>query len=168
MVESGTKGHENTKKWSKRVRVYKMFYGEYQHSLDIKGRIIIPSVFREELGTNFIITKGLDDCLFIYSKEEWKNLETKIKQLPLTDINARRFVRFFFAGACEASGDKQGRVLIPQNLREYACLDKEIYICGVSSRVEIWSKQKYEDFVNGDGMSAQDIAQNLSDLGINI
>lgn len=145
-----------------------MFYGEYQHSLDIKGRIIVPSKFREGLGTNFIITKGLDDCLFIYSKEEWQNLENKIKQLPLADLNARKFVRFFFAGACEASGDKQGRVLIPQNLREYAKLDKDVYVLGVSNRVEIWDKQKWEGFFGEGNMSAQDIAQNLSDLGISI
>jgi len=101
-----------------------LFYGEYQHSVDAKGRVIIPSKFREGLGEKFILTKGLDNCLFAYSLEEWSNLEAKLRSLPFTDKDVRAFVRFFFAGAAEVEVDKQGRILIPQNLREYAGLEK--------------------------------------------
>jgi len=94
-----------------------LFYGEYQHSVDAKGRVIIPSKFREGLGEKFILTKGLDNCLFAYSLEEWSNLEAKLRSLPFTDKDVRAFVRFFFAGAAEVEVDKQGRILIPQNLR---------------------------------------------------
>ena len=94
-----------------------MFYGEFQHTVDPKGRVIVPSAFREELGEKFIVTKGLDECLFVYSKTEWSNLEAKLKTLPFSNKDARAFVRFFFSGATECEVDKQGRILIPQNLR---------------------------------------------------
>ena len=100
--------------------------------------MIIPSKFREGLGDRFILTKGLEECLFAYSSEEWNNLELKLKSLPFTDKNVRAFVRFFFSGATECELDKQGRILIPQNLREYAKLERDVYIIGVSTRVEIW------------------------------
>ena len=102
-----------------------MLIGEYEHSLDSKGRMILPAKIREDLGEKFIITKGLDGCLFGFSESEWNNFEEKLKQLPLTNKNARDFVRFFLSGAVEAETDKQGRILIPANLREYADLDKE-------------------------------------------
>jgi len=123
-----------------------LFYGEYQHSVDAKGRVIIPSKFREGLGEKFILTKGLDNCLFAYSLEEWSNLEAKLRSLPFTDKDVRAFVRFFFAGAAEVEVDKQGRILIPQNLREYAGLEKDVYIIGVSTRVEVWDKSKWESY----------------------
>lgn len=143
-----------------------MFYGEYQHSLDAKGRVIIPSKFREGLGEKFILTKGLDSCLFIYSLDEWSNLEAKLKTLPFTDKDVRAFVRFFFAGATECEVDKQGRILIPQNLRQYASLDKDVYIIGVSTRVEVWDKVKWEDYTNSDNVSADQIAEKMAMLGI--
>ena len=108
-----------------------MFIGEYQHALDSKNRMIVPSKLREELGNKFVITKGLDGCLYDYPQDEWKNLEEKMKTLPLTNRDARSFVRFFFAGACEIEMDKQGRGLIPQNLKEYAGIEKEIVSIGV-------------------------------------
>ncbi len=143
-----------------------MFYGEYQHSVDAKGRVIVPSKFRDGLGEKFIVTKGLDNCLFAYSAEEWGNLETKLKSLPFTDKDVRAFVRFFFAGATECEVDKQGRILLPQNLREYAGLDKDIYVIGVSTRVEIWDKAKWESYSGDENMSADNIAEKMAMLGI--
>lgn len=143
-----------------------MFYGEYQHTVDPKGRVIIPSKFREGLGDKFIITKGLDSCLFVYSCTEWINLENKLKSLPFTDKDVRAFVRFFFAGANECEVDKQGRILIPQNLREYAGLNKDIYVIGVSTRVEIWDKQRYEEYNSDQNISPDIIAQKMVQLGI--
>ena len=143
-----------------------MFYGEYQHSVDAKGRVIIPSKFRDGLGEKFIVTKGLDNCLFAYSLEEWSNLEAKLKSLPFTDKDVRAFVRFFFAGATECETDKQGRILIPQNLREYAGLEKDVYVIGVSTRVEIWDKAKWENYFGDENMSAENIAEKMAMLGI--
>lgn len=143
-----------------------MFYGEYLHSLDAKGRMIVPAKFREGLGEKFILTKGLDECLFAYSLEEWSNLEQKLKTLPFTDKDVRAFVRFFFAGANECELDKQGRILIPQNLRDYAKLEKELYVIGVSTRVEIWDKNKWEEYCRGDNMSPDKIAEKMAMLGI--
>ncbi len=143
-----------------------MFYGEYQHSVDPKGRVIVPSKFRDGLGEKFILTKGLDNCLFAYSAEEWSNLETKLRALPFTDKDVRAFVRFFFAGACECEVDKQGRILIPQNLREYAGLEKDIYVIGVSTRVEIWDKSRWDNYSSDDNVSADQIAEKMAMLGI--
>lgn len=134
--------------------------------MDAKGRVIIPSKFREGLGEKFIVTKGLDNCLFAYSSEEWSNLETKLKSLPFTDKDVRAFVRFFFAGASECEMDKQGRILLPQNLREYAGLEKDVYVIGVSTRVEIWDKTKWEDYSGDENMSAENIAEKMAMLGI--
>lgn len=143
-----------------------MFYGEYQHSVDQKGRVIVPSKFREGLGESFIVTKGLDNCLFAYSSDEWTNLENKLKALPFTDKDVRAFVRFFFAGATECEVDKQGRILIPQNLREYAKLEKDIYVIGVSTRVEIWDKSSWESYSGDDNIGADKIAEKMAQLGI--
>ncbi|WP_353094081.1 division/cell wall cluster transcriptional repressor MraZ [Tissierella praeacuta] len=143
-----------------------MFIGEYQHTLDTKGRIIIPSKFREELGEEFVMTKGLDNCLFVYPKEEWAVLEEKLKTLPLTNRDARAFVRFFFSGASECSLDKQGRVLIPSNLREHSKLDKEAVVIGVSTRMEIWSKEEWDAYNNDDNLSYDSIAEKMAELGI--
>lgn len=143
-----------------------MFIGEYQHTLDTKGRIIIPSKFREELGEEFVITKGLDNCLFVYPKDEWKVLEDKLKTLPLTHKDARAFVRFFFSGASESILDKQGRVLIPANLREHSKIDKDAVVIGVSTRLEIWSKEEWEGYIDEDNLSYESIAEKMAELGI--
>ena len=143
-----------------------MFYGEYQHTVDPKGRVIIPSKFRDGLGDKFIMTKGLDNCLFAYSSEEWSNLEAKLKSLPFTDKDVRAFVRFFFAGATECEVDKQGRILIPQNLREHACLEKDIYAIGVSTRVELWDKTKWEQYSGDENIGSDKIAEKMAMLGI--
>ena len=142
-----------------------MFIGEYSHSLDNKNRMIIPSKLREGLGNKFIITKGLDGCLYAYPMDEWKVLEEKLKTLPLTSKDARAFVRFFFSGASEIEVDKQGRGLIPQNLIEYAGITKEIISIGVLSKVEIWSKTKWEAY-NDENIDFNELAEKMSELGI--
>lgn len=147
-------------------KVKEMFIGEYQHTIDPKGRIIMPSRFREGLGDRFVVTKGLDECLFVYSLEEWSNLENKLKNLPLANKDARAFIRFFFSGASECEVDKQGRILIPSNLREFAKLDKEVVVTGVSTRIEIWSRDKWEAYNDDSGMDADNLAEKMSLLGI--
>ncbi|KRQ86592.1 Protein MraZ [Caloramator mitchellensis] len=142
-----------------------MFIGEYHHALDNKNRIIVPSKFREQLGNKFVMTKGLDGCLYAYPMEEWRKLEDKLKSLPLTNKDARAFVRFMFSGAAEIEIDKQGRALIPQNLLEYAAINKEIVSIGVLSRIEIWSKDKWKEY-NEKNIDFNEIAEKMSELGI--
>ena len=142
-----------------------MLIGEYEHSLDTKGRLIMPAKLRQDIGEKFIITKGLDGCLFVFSQNEWLNFETKLKSLPLSDKNARNFVRFFLSGATECEIDKQGRFLIPTNLRETASLQKEVVIIGVGTRIEIWDKEKWNSY-NDENISVEDIAENITMLGI--
>ena len=143
-----------------------MFIGEYEHSVDAKGRVIMPAKLREDIGEKFIVTKGLDGCLFAYSYEEWTNFENKLKTSPLTNKNARDFVRFFLSGAVECEIDKQGRFLIPGNLREYATLEKEIIIIGVGTRIEIWNKEEWKKYSSDENISADEIAENMTMLGI--
>lgn len=138
-----------------------MLIGEHQHNLDAKGRVFIPARFREELGEHFIVTKGLDSCLFVYSLEEWKSLEEKIRLLPLS--KARNLQRFFFAGACDVEADKQGRVLIPANLRKYAFFEKDVMIIGASNRVEIWDTQKWNDMCGT--ITPESVVEAMDELG---
>lgn len=142
-----------------------MFIGEYGHAIDAKNRIILPSKFREGLGESCIMTKGLDGCLYVYPREEWAILEEKLKSLPLTSKDARAFVRFFFSGANEITFDKQGRTLIPQNLMQYAGIVKEVVSIGVSNRIEIWSKEKWNDYTESD-INMDEIGEKMSQLGI--
>ena len=141
-----------------------MLIGEYEHTIDAKGRLSMPSKLRRDMGEAFIVTKGLDGCLFAFSQDEWKNFETKLKALPLSDKNARNFVRFFLAGATECEIDKQGRFLIPGNLREAAKLEKEAVIIGVGTRLEIWNKETWKQM--DENISADEIAENMTMLGI--
>lgn len=143
-----------------------MFIGTHQHTLDDKGRMTIPSKFREPLGYEFVLTKGLDNCLFVYPKKEWEVLEEKLKTLPMTNKDVRAFIRFFFSGATECTLDKQGRVLIPSNLREHANLDKEAVVIGVATRLEIWDKKEWENYNEDDSLSYDSIAEKMADLGI--
>lgn len=143
-----------------------MFMGEYRHTIDQKGRLIIPSKFRDDLGDKFVATKGLDRCLFVYSPDEWSNLEQRLKALPLTNKDARAFVRFFFAGAAECEIDKQGRILLPANLREYASLVKDVVLVGVLTRVEIWSKDIWDAYNEQANLDHESIAERMADLGI--
>lgn len=144
-----------------------MFIGEYEHTLDAKGRVIMPSKLREEMGEKFIITKGQEGCLFAYSLSEWKNFEEKLKTLPsYTNKNVRDFIRYFLSGATECELDKQGRFLIPINLRGHAMLEKEVIIIGVGTKIEIWDKKTWQRYSNNDNISADEIAENLSNLSI--
>lgn len=141
-----------------------MFFGEYEHTIDAKGRVIIPAKLRESLGDTFMITKGLDGCLFIYPMEQWTAFETKLQALPLSQPDARAFARFFFSGATEGELDKQGRVMLPPNLREYAKLSKEVLITGAGSRLEIWSKDVRDGYL-ADSQTPEEMAAAMSDLG---
>ncbi len=143
-----------------------MFMGEYEHQIDVKGRIIVPAKFRADLGNQFVLTRGLDQCLFVYPMEEWKILEEKLKKLPLTKKDARSFTRFFFSGAVECEVDKQGRINIPQPLRTYSKLEKECIVIGVSNRVEVWSKELWADYISQSENSFVEISENLMDFDI--
>lgn len=142
-----------------------MLIGEFEHSLDAKGRLIMPAKLREDIGERFVVTKGLDGCLFAFSLTEWTNFEEKLKTLPLSNKNSREFTRFFLSGATECEIDKQGRFLIPNNLRQAANLEKEVIIIGVGTRIEIWNKDKWKSYSN-DSISVEDIAENMTMLGI--
>ncbi len=147
-------------------RVIFMFMGEYQHNIDAKGRVIVPARFREELGERFVVTKGLDKCLFVYPLKEWSRLEEKLKVLPLTSADARKFVRYFFAGAIECEVDAQGRIVLPQNLRAYASLEKHIVSIGVAERVEIWNKDKWETYNDEENFVDNELAAKMAEFGI--
>ena len=141
-----------------------MFMGEDSHTIDAKGRLIIPSRFREELGDNFVVTKGLDGCLFAYTNEEWKHFEEKLQAIPVSNQKGRRFARYFLAGATLCEVDKQGRILIPANLRAAAALEKDVVLAGVGDRVEIWDKNNWAEANTYDDMD--EIAANMEGLGI--
>lgn len=143
-----------------------MFMGEYNHTVDAKGRLIVPAKFRESLGEEFVVTKGLDGCLFVYPMEEWKNIEEKFRSIPLTTKDARKFSRFFFSGAAACEVDKQGRILIPAVLREFADLQKEAVLAGVFNRIEIWSKERWQDESEYDDMD--EVAEHMAELGLGI
>ncbi|PRR92355.1 MULTISPECIES: division/cell wall cluster transcriptional repressor MraZ [unclassified Bacillus (in: firmicutes)] len=138
-----------------------MFMGEYQHTIDTKGRMIIPAKFRDGLGEQFVLTRGLDQCLFGYPMSEWKLIEEKLKALPLTKKDARAFTRFFFSGAVECDLDKQGRINIASNLLQYAKLEKECVVIGVSNRIELWSKSIWEKYTEEQEDSFAEIAENM-------
>lgn len=143
-----------------------MFMSEYNHTIDVKGRLIIPSKFREVLGEEFVISKGMDGCLFVYANDDWAAFEQKLTSLPMTNKEARKFARFFLAGAAQVELDKQGRILLPQALREFAELDKDVVLVGVGSRIEIWSREKYE--AESDDVDMDDIAASMEELGLSI
>ena len=145
-----------------------MFMGEYNHTIDAKGRLIVPAKFREILGDNFIVTKGLDGCLFVYPNDEWTRFEEKLKSLPLTNKNARQFTRFFLAGAAACEVDKQGRILLPQVLREFASLEKDVVLVGVASRIEIWSRERWDESMNTYDGDMDEVAENTESLGFSI
>ncbi|NLC65636.1 MAG: division/cell wall cluster transcriptional repressor MraZ [Clostridium sp.] len=142
-----------------------MLMGEFNHNVDSKNRIIIPSKLRESLGEAVIISKGLDGCLYIYPESEWKVFEEKLKSLPMTNKNARAFVRFFYSGATEINPDKSGRALIPKSLMEYANIKTEVVSVGMIDKVEIWSKEKWEEY-NDSENNMDEIAEQMNELGI--
>ena len=142
-----------------------MLMGEYRHNIDEKNRLIIPSKFRYELGEKFIITRGLDGCLFVYPLTEWDKITKQLNNLPFTKKDARAFNRFFLSGATECEFDRQGRVNISSPLVTYAALEKECVIIGVNDRLEIWSKTNWEKFFNDKQDDLSDIAENLFEVG---
>ncbi len=145
-----------------------MFIGEYHHTIDEKGRIIIPSKFRESLGERFIVTRGIENCLFIYSAENWAHITEQLNSLPFTRKDARIFNRFFMSGATDVELDKQGRVNLPAPLISYAGLLKDCVIIGTGDRMEIWSKESWDSFFNSTKDSMSDIAENLFNESVNL
>lgn len=135
--------------------------GEYHHNVDEKARLVLPSKFRDELGDEFVITRGLEGCLFIYSKEDWKKIVDKLNKLPFTKKDARTFLRFFMAGASYVSLDKQGRIAIPSPLLSYANLKKECVVIGVNDRIEVWSKASFDEYFKENEENISDLAEDL-------
>lgn len=143
-----------------------MFMGEFQHTIDTKGRLIVPSKLREQLGEKFVVTRGLDGCLFGYPLNEWEKLEEKLNEMPLAKKDARTFVRFFYSAATECEIDKQGRINIPQTLRNHAGLTKNCVITGVANRIEIWDEEKWQAFSEEAEASFDEIAETMIDFGL--
>lgn len=143
-----------------------MFYGEFQHTIDPKGRIIIPASFREELDVKFMIAKGLEGCLFIFSMPKWNSLVEKLETLPLSNTRARDFSRFFFSSAAQCQIDGHFRILVPPDLRVHAGLEKDITIVGVGNRVEVWSRDRWEKYMNGESLSPESLSETFAMLGI--
>ncbi len=141
-----------------------MFSGEFQHSIDAKGRVIMPARFREQLGEKFMITKGFDQSLFVFSGQEWEKFYEKLSTLPMTDPNTRAFSRRFLAGAVECEPDKQGRVLLPPHLREYAQIANDVTITGNGNKAEIWATEVWNQYIAA--IDADEIAANMGNLGI--
>ena len=160
MEESGKKSSEREKRWRH------LLIGEYEHNIDAKGRLIMPAKLKDDIGEKFVITQGLDGCLFVYSENEWKNFEEKLRTFPLTNKDARALKRFFLARATECEIDKQGRFLISSNLREFAGLQKEVVIIGVLDKIEIWSKEKWLKYSEEENLAADEIAERIENLGI--
>jgi len=143
-----------------------MLLGEYKHNLDAKGRVAIPAKFREILVSGAIITRGLDKCLFVFKTNEWEVLVQKLLSLPLSQANSRAFVRLMLSGASNVDFDVQGRILIPEYLRNYASLKKQVIITGLYSRMEIWDKDEWENYKRKTESASDEIAERLNNLGI--
>lgn len=145
-----------------------MFRGEHKHTIDAKGRLTVPSDFRELLGEKFVLTKGFEGCLSIYPMTEWEAFEKKLSALPLTNKSARTLTRFFVAGATECELDKQGRILVPAALRKHAGLEKDVVLTGMDNRIELWSLDTWENVSDIDESGMDEIAQHLIELGVDI
>lgn len=143
-----------------------MFIGEYQHTLDTKGRMFVPAKFRDDLGDTFIVTLGLDNCLFVFPQEEFDRLKAKLDAISITNKDARTFARFFFARASECEMDKQGRIMLPATLREYAGLTKDVTVVGVSNRVELWNTEAWESTHSFENFSPDELSEKMELLGL--
>lgn len=143
-----------------------MFIGEYRYNADAKGRVSVPAKFRDELGEKFVITKGLDQSLFVFPEAKWETFVSQLDTLPISNRDARAFTRFILSGASDVEMDKQGRMLIPQALREFANIEKELLVIGVGSRVEVWSQQAWDNYISQDNLDYDELAKQLEDLGI--
>ena len=142
-----------------------MFYGEHEHSIDRKGRLIIPAkfreVFKEHYVERFFVTRGLDTCLFVFTEDEWKKQENRFKSLSFTSSEARNFNRLYFSGACEVTCDRQGRILVPEYLKDFAVIKRDVVIVGVSNRIEIWSKEKWHAFYESSRQGFEEVAERV-------
>ena len=143
-----------------------MFIGEYQHSVDSKGRLAIPAKFRSALSKGAVVTRGLDACLFLYPKKDWEELAQKLANLPISQRDARAFARLMLAGAMDVKVDKQGRINLPKYLQEYAKVNKDAVVAGLYNRLEVWNKKKWEEYKSGAEKDSSDIAEKLGDLGV--
>ena len=143
-----------------------MFIGEYQHNLDEKGRLAVPKKFRADLNKGAIVTKGLDNCLFLYTKSEWKNLADKLANLPFSQSNTRAFARLMLAGAMDVDIDKQGRIILPEYLRTFAGLNKNIVVAGLYNRLELWDQKKWEEYKSKTEKESSAIAEQMFELGV--
>lgn len=146
--------------------VMAVFMGRYNHTVDPKGRLSIPAKYREVLGEEFVVSKGMDGCLFVYANDDWKVFEQKLASLPLINQEARQFARFFLSGAQYVTVDKQGRILVPQDLRDFAELEKDVVLAGMGSRIEIWSLEKWE--ANSSQVDINQMSQSMIALGLTI
>ena len=142
-----------------------MFDGEYYHTIDAKGRLILPARFREELGESFVITRGLDGCLFVYTQSEWQALDEKLQKLPLINKGARELTRFFSAGFTQCEPDKQGRILVPAGLRNHARLKKDVCMIGAGNRIEIWDKEIWETNMSAISDNMDELLEGMQDMG---
>ena len=143
-----------------------MFIGEYTHNIDQKGRLAIPIKFRQDLARGAVVTKGLDDCLFLYTKEEWGKLAVKLADLPISKSNTRAFARLMLAGAMDVEIDAQGRIVLPEYLRKYADLKKKVVVAGLYNRLEIWDETRWNTFKNQNEKEVDNIAERLGELGV--
>ncbi len=148
------------------VNFHDMFIGEYTHNLDEKGRLAIPAKFRRDLSKGAIVTRGLDNCLFLYTKTEWEKLAEKLATLPISQSNSRAFSRLMLAGAMEVEIDKQGRVVLPEYLREFAGLKKNVILAGLYNRAEIWDEEKWKIYKSQTETNSNEIAEKMAELGI--
>lgn len=143
-----------------------MFLGEFEHSIDSKGRLTIPAKFKEQLAGGIVITRGLDGCLWAYSREEWQKVSEKIISLPMAKTEARRFTRFMFSSASESIPDRNGRVIIPQKLLQHANIDRDVVVAGVMNKIEIWNPERWQEEQNTVTEDPESLAAQLADLGI--
>ncbi len=143
-----------------------MFIGEYKHTIDPKGRVAVPNKFRNKLSEGIVVTRGLDNCLFLYSKEEWQKIAEKLSNLPISQKDARAFARLMLAGAMDVEVDKQGRINLPAYLREYANLSGKAVVAGLYNRLEIWNPVAWKEYKSNTEKESGEIAEKLGELGI--
>jgi len=143
-----------------------LFIGEYSHSIDHKGRLAIPAKFKKELLRGAVVTRGLDNCLFVYTKNEWGKLAEKLSTLPISQKNSRAFARLMLAGAMDVSLDSQGRIILPEYLREFAGIGKQVVIAGLYSRLEIWDMRKWQSYKKSTERESGSIAEKMGELGV--
>lgn len=158
--------HYSGVKWVVVGKSGTMFIGEYSHNLDSKGRLAIPVKFRKDLKKGAIVTRGLDNCLFVYAKEEWEKLVNKLAALPISQANSRAFARLMLAGAMDVKIDGQGRIILPEYLRVFAGLNKAVIVAGLFNRLEIWDKDKWQNYKNKTESQSNEIAERMGELGV--